>query len=1226
MSGMTKAERLQEMKRLYVQRAYSDIELSERLEVDRTTVYRDRVELTTEYPVEQDAEGRYHIDRVRLISEIKVNLHEALALYLAARKSSRQTRFHQPHTASALEKLAAALRQPMTARLLKTAESLLKQEKDIERVKILETLNQAWVDQRKVRISYRGLDRQGFINHVISPYLIEPSIWSDSVYVIAFSDVIDKITPFKIERVESAILTGESFEIPAGFDDQEILKHAWGIWFGSKTPQMVRLRFNAAATRRVKESIWHPLETLVFLPDGGCEWNAEMVEWREMLPWVRGWGADVEVLEPADFRNKLQREAKRIARLYGVEMSENIPPYFYLWAKTDKQQDNETLHALVYHMLDVGECTLALWKFALSEQTRQSFSDWLGLDTEQAGRQLAFWASLHDLGKASPGFQFKYPVAVPKLKEIGFVFPNGSPNPASHGILSTWALKELLPLETGLPIEVAKQIAFALGGHHGAWTTNDRLQSPALQSSDKGSGAWDVARKELLIALKEIYQPSNVVSLPKEGEKQRELNTFLTLFSGLVSVADWIGSMVEYFPLEDDYLPPAKYTAKAKQQAKLALEKLGWIGWQADGNMLSFAAMFPQTPNPREIQAQTIQSASNLTLPALVILEAPTGIGKTEAALYLADTWLQASKGKGIYIAMPTQATSNQMFGRVVDFLQKRYPGQNINTHLVHGAALLEENEETPQPQSIADDDKVAEGNIQAETWFLPRKRTLLAPFGVGTVDQALMGILQTNHFFVRMFGLAQKIVIFDEVHAYDTYMSTLFQRLLVWLRSIGTSVILLSATLPDKTRQELVRAWLGEEEINLPETDYPRLTLASNASLEVISLPKPVSHTLKLAWVNPSADELSRHLAEKLKDGGCVAVICNRVQRAQEIYKALKTSGVVEEENLILFHARFPFQWRKASEERVLALFGKNGPRPKKSIVVATQVIEQSLDLDFDYMVTDLAPVDLLLQRAGRLHRHDQNNPNRPAGLNVPVLAISLPDSIDGLPEFGLDARIYDLATLLRTWHVIRNLNQISLPEQTSALIEAVYEDKQIDSELEPIFFQALQRADEKSRLTFSKEVDEALSRLIRLPDDEYLLTRTTKQLEEENEQVGATFRALTRLADPSITIICLHETAQGIAFEPDGDGAPLDVRRQPNLSLAKKLLRRAVSVQRRDVVNYFINQVYTTVEWRKSAAVRHHYPVIFDQNGECHLQGADFILKLTRELGLQVIKKEKA
>jgi CRISPR-associated endonuclease/helicase Cas3 len=313
---MTKAERLQEMKRLYIQRAYSDIELAERMGVDRSTIYRDRLELTIEYPVEADDQGRYRIPRAKLISEIRINLHEALILYLAARKTSRQTRYHHPHAASAMEKLAATLRQPMTGRLLKSADVLLKQEKDPQRVEILEILAQAWTEQHKVRIRYQRHGSTGYVNHTISPYLIEPSIWSDSLYVIAFSDVIERVITFRVDRIESATLTGEEFEIPESFDEQELLKHAWGIWVGDREPQLVKLRFSPEVTRRVKESIWHPLEQVQDCDEGGCTWSAEVAEWREMLPWIRSWGADCEVLEPAELRQNLKDEAGSLAKLY----------------------------------------------------------------------------------------------------------------------------------------------------------------------------------------------------------------------------------------------------------------------------------------------------------------------------------------------------------------------------------------------------------------------------------------------------------------------------------------------------------------------------------------------------------------------------------------------------------------------------------------------------------------------------------------------------------------------------------------------------------------------------------------------------------------------------------------------------------------------------------------------------------------------------------------------
>ena len=255
--------------------------MAERLGVARETVYRDRTDLTVEYPIEPDEQGRYRIVRSKLISEIKVNLHEALTLYLAARKTSRQTRFHHPHAASAVEKLAATLRQPMTERLLKTADRLLQQEKDSERIKIIETVTQAWVDGKKVRIRYQGLKSAGITNHVISPYFIEPSVWSDSVYVIAYSDTFEIIIAFKLDRISSAVISGEDIRILENFDDEELLRYAWGIWRRDGKPDCVVLKFaSGEATRRVKESKWHPLEEVKDTEDGGCTWRAEVAEGR----------------------------------------------------------------------------------------------------------------------------------------------------------------------------------------------------------------------------------------------------------------------------------------------------------------------------------------------------------------------------------------------------------------------------------------------------------------------------------------------------------------------------------------------------------------------------------------------------------------------------------------------------------------------------------------------------------------------------------------------------------------------------------------------------------------------------------------------------------------------------------------------------------------------------------------------------------------------------------
>ncbi len=430
MSGMNKAERLTEMKRLYIQRAYSDIDMAKRLGVARETVYRDRIELTAEYPIEPDEEGRYRIVRSKLISEIKVSSHEALTLYLAARRTSRQTRFHHPHAASAVEKLAATLRQPMTERLLKTADSLLKQEKDPERIKIIEILTQAWVEQKKVRIRYQGLKSAGVTNHVISPYFIEPSIWSDSVYVIAYSDTFEKVMPFKIDRIDSAVISGEDVVILDNFDEEELLKHAWGIWYGEKKPEPVKLRFTAEVTKRVKESIWHPLEKVDDTDDGGCIWSVDIAEWHEMLPWVRGWGADVEVLEPEGLRNALKREAQELAELYQVMEAQTKQILYY--AHSRKGEDKSNWQLLIDHLNKTAD---------LAEK----------FGTDAGISELARTAALlHDIGKYSKAFQSRL---------------DGSKRKVDHATAGARTAIELFD-KNDLEKWLATMLAYCIAGHH----------------------------------------------------------------------------------------------------------------------------------------------------------------------------------------------------------------------------------------------------------------------------------------------------------------------------------------------------------------------------------------------------------------------------------------------------------------------------------------------------------------------------------------------------------------------------------------------------------------------------------------------------------------------------------------------------------------------------------------------------------------------------------------
>lgn len=890
-----------------------------------------------------------------------------------------------------------------------------------------------------------------------------------------------------------------------------------------------------------------------------------------------------------------------------------------LWAKLG----DGSVHSLCYHLIDVAQVTLAMWRNVLDAATKQQFAKWFRLGEEQTGRLLAFFAGLHDLGKASPAFQAKLPLLQQRLQESGFTFPSfPSSRLPPHGHISALTLRCLLPTVLNLSPQDAKLIATAVGGHHGSWPAPYHLKPPVLNSAHRGDGAWIEARRMLVHLLWETLelQPVSLKLPDKPGIR----NALLCLISGLVCVADWIGSITEYFPYQNHAVPPQEYAQTAGDQARKALQHLGWGKWHTDRRIMTFKQMFPFLPAPNQIQEAVIGLVEKVAPPALLIIEAPTGSGKTEAALYVADIWLQSTSGRGLYVAMPTQATSNQMYDRVRRFLVQRYPGQVLNLQLVHGNALMEERTTASVTQDIRDsDESTAEGTVRAETWFLPRKRSLLAPFGVGTVDQALLSVLQTRHFFVRLYGLSNKVVVFDEVHAYDTYMSELLQRLLRWLGTIGASVLLLSATLPQETRHQLISAYLSKES-DLPPSRYPRITIASRD--RVCQIPLDSSHrTVHLERVGNEPEEIAELLNRKLCTGGCAAVICNRVQRAQQLYAVIKRANIVPPEDLILFHARFPLVWREEIECSVLRKFSRssfsadsaNPARPVKAIVVATQVIEQSLDLDFDYIISDLAPIDLLIQRAGRLHRHPANDPRRSAALRVPTLTIAVPQDNGGVPNFGHDERVYDRSVLLKTWYMLKDCDKISIPDDTTRLIESVYGGAL--TVVDEQWRNAIERAEEQAAKARQNAVFQARGCMIGEPEDEDLPWAMTGELEEEDPTVHTALRALTRLAEPSVSLVCLHAVHGSVFLDPECEGQAVDLTSSPDAALTRELLRRTITVQRHEVVEHF-HKCIPYAPWRENAALRYHYPVVFEQ-GRCKPKDASFTLVLTREMGLEIV-----
>lgn len=894
--------------------------------------------------------------------------------------------------------------------------------------------------------------------------------------------------------------------------------------------------------------------------------------------------------------------------------------YPSIWAKTDRGVERKagepSWHPLICHMVDVAMVALRLWQYLLPPAVKEQMRVSLGVPTfEDAGRWIAFFAGLHDLGKASPGFAFKWSEGAERLQAEGFK-PATTRKSSPHGYISAHLLGELLPTWEIHPGS-AMAIGYAVGGHHGIFP--DPLSMEAVEES-VGGKRWQKAQGELAALLAHMLR---IDELPVPTGALLPDSPFLMRLAGLTSVADWIGSNHRYFPFAGDAVRLPHYPRRARWRALKALIDLGWFHRPGRVEPLSFHELFSFLPN--RLQAQVEQVAAHLSGPSLVLLEYPMGGGKTEGALYLANA-LQAKAGQqGLYMALPTMATSNHMFKRVADYLANRFPGDRINLQLLHGRAdlnpafarLLQRGLELPEPPVIEDEQDLA-ANLLAAEWFTHKKQALLAPFGIGTVDQALLAALETKHYFVRLFGLAGKVVVLDEVHAYDTYMQTLLGHLLMWLAACGSSVILLSATLPSRTRQDLLAAFsrgLGQAGLPAVEpTPYPRITWLSGGVARAQSIEGVPRRSISLRSFEVNAAEWMAALRQQLEAGGCAAVLCNTVSRAQETYEALR--GYFSPDELLLFHARYPFDDRMERETAVIERFGKKGDgRPHRMVCVATQVIEQSLDIDFDLMVTDLAPVDLVLQRAGRIWRH--NRPERPAHFVEPALWLLMPAlSPEGIPLFDrASTKIYEAHLLLRSYLALRALPALIIPDGVEDLIEEVYQPARPPEDSAPALAAYWEKTAQQMLQADHRDKRKAAIREIPTLDVE-LIDHRSMALDEDSEEVHTAHQAMTRLGGPSVEVVCLYDR-QGDTFLTLNSPTPVDLRRRPDREGVLALLGRSLRLSFDPGLAKQILALPVPVEWEATAHLRRHRLLRFTPDGRCLT--ADLPLGLDPVLGLR-------
>lgn len=934
-------------------------------------------------------------------------------------------------------------------------------------------------------------------------------------------------------------------------------------------------------------------------------------------------------------------------------MSAVDPMVLQFWGKSPRAGELvERFHPALYHMLDVAFAAEALLHNGPPRLWRALHHAWDGCDSDTLQAWLPFLIATHDLGKISAVFQGQAKQAVTRaqrerLVQAGVVFAPGAGPELYHAAVSAlWIHDYLAQYEPGVAEHLIWVLRDAMGGHHGRFVQEGmgRLRGQ-LQRAERCEPRWAAWRANAYTVLRSILAPPRARADLGAPQRLRPASVALT---GFIIWADWMGSNEHDFPAcPPDELSLEAYCAESRQRAARALAQAGLDHRRPAPVYHGFSSVFAEIPVPRPLQSAIAALADDdLRGPLLAVIEAPTGEGKTEAALLLARRIAALSGEDESFFALPTMATSNQMFKRLEQFYQRLY-GDDGAVRLTHSQALAVEEELRATAQQelhraiLSDDsdpsDPAGTSAAAAIEWFVGSKKAMLAPFGVGTVDQVELAGLNVRHYMLRLFGLAGKVVIIDEIHAYDAYMSTILGHTLEWLASLGCTVVLLSATLPTTRHQALAHAFLRglgvEQPPNPPTTSYPSIALyqAGRAQHHTCAVFRGEQHfTLRLTPQRDYAAE-AQHLLDLVREGGAVARLCNRVDDAQQIYQALREH--LPASNSVLLHARFPLDERQKREQQIETLFGKETRRTPDQplIVVGTQVLEQSLDYDVDAMVSDFAPIDLLLQRAGRLHRHNREN-RRPLRHCQPLLEVTLPLDSNRQPNWERWQAIYEPYILWRSWEEL-NANGtervIVLPRDYRPLIEAVYA-------VEPRLPQDRPYADTVAaawqKYQHSTNAQQAQGRRLLTPQargrDAITDTADFHFIDDESGQDAAGQLAKTRLGD-RITVVPLYDIAGQLALDPGGT-AKLSPDHPPLLDSSrgvsqKDLLARAVPISDRRIIAAFRDERAPRERcwpWKEvPPLLRSLYPLRLDRTHSANVAGRS--VKLDTHLGL-IIEKE--
>lgn len=834
-----------------------------------------------------------------------------------------------------------------------------------------------------------------------------------------------------------------------------------------------------------------------------------------------------------------------------------------------------------------------------------------------------FLAAAHDLGKASPAFQSKTIFSNPDVQEECRQRLSGSGLELNLNLNQSHSPKHAIISEMILERNgVDRTVSVILGGHHGKPPSFEELDSLSAYGGHTGakSKPWVRVQDELL----EFACQESSFDLDTVRKIRLDLQS-QALLMGIVIMSDWMASDEALFPYSEDGIDQP-----ATERITDAWSSIGIRRWDAEDEWRSYdlyEGRFGFTARPFQLAVEQI--ASNVARPCMFIIEAPMGEGKTEAALVAAEIMANRFGAGGVVFALPTQATADGIFERFLGWANEASPGfDHHSIFLAHGKSRFNRtfNELRLSVNGIGDDsDGTASGNVVAMDWFSGRKKGLLSDFVVGTVDQVLMAGLKQKHLALRHLALSGKVVVIDECHAYDAYMGSYLSLVLRWLGSYGVPVILMSATLPSGTRRMLMESYANA---SLDQTDgndltYPRISVVEGRRTFSVG-PDCSPRRCEVTVERITDSELIERLRSFLRDGGCAGIILNTVSRAQRFYEEIKSE--YPGDRVLLIHSAFTDLDRSFLEAEVMdALQQSHSSTDIRTIVVGTQVLEQSLDIDFDLLVSDICPIDLLIQRMGRLHRHENPRPPRMAQATCLVL-----DTDANEFEQGSEA-VYGRYHLMNARLLLPSC--VNLPADIPRLVEAAYDPSGVPDGAS--VFDDYLDAKEEDDNTISIKRRRARAFQICRPDkppedDGSLVGWLDMNLSDETER---TAECTVRDSDPSVEVILVCRDRHGIfrtlqwAGESGGSVIPVDTIPDPRMAfemagckvrLPGRLTRRYNIMETIDRLENFIRMGDIPQIWQESHWLSGELFLPLDEDLTAEFYGLR--MRYDREYGMRV------